>query len=117
MKKNKQQVNLLDLIPTQNVKWVNTDSQDDLVTLLKPKFVNPFFVKYILPRMKSPHYKINLDQFGTAVWHYCDGKNTVADIGNRLKEKFGEEIEPVYDRLSVFIQTLQRSKLIYYTNL
>jgi len=114
VKKNKETVNLLDLIPVQKVKWENNEKK--LVVLFKPKFINKLFVKHILPRMKSPNYKINLDEFGTAVWHNCDGKNTVAEIAERLKKDFGEEIEPVYERLGAFIQTMERSKLIYYVN-
>ena len=114
MKTEKKPRNLLDLIPIQNVKWL-TDNQN-LAVLLKPKYTNKFSTKYILPRMKSPNYKINLDSFGTVVWHNCNGKNTVAEIGKRLKKQFGEEIEPVYDRLSIFIQAMERSKLIYYAN-
>ena len=115
MKKKKTTINLPDLIPVHNVEWVSNEK--NLVVLLKPKFTHRLFTKYILPRMKSPNYKINLDLFGSAVWNNCNGKNTVAEIGSRLKKEFGEEIEPVYERLSLFIQTLERSKFIYYANI
>ena len=36
----------------------------------------------------------------------------VEEIGEKLKKKFGEEIEPVHGRLGLFFQSLQRSKSI-----
>jgi len=114
LKKKDQHVNLLDLIPVQNMTWVENDEK--FVILLKPKFSNRLLANYILPKMKRPNYKINLDKFGTAVWHNCNGKNTVAEIGEQLKRKFGDEIEPVYERLGMYIQTLAKNKFIYYLN-
>ena len=66
--------------------------------------------------MKRPNYKINLDTFGTSVWNAINGKNTVAEIGDVLRNEFGEKIEPVYERLGLFIKMLEKNKLIVYKN-
>lgn len=108
-------VNLLDLIPDQVMKF--EESGNGLITILKPKFNNKIIARHIGSRLKNPDYKVNLDQFGSFVWKQCNGKNTVEQIGNLLKENFKEDIEPVYDRLAVFIQSLARYKFIEYTNL
>lgn len=110
----KDTTNLLDLIPVQNVDCTTTD--ENLTVLLKPKFTNRFFKKHVLPKMKRPNYKINLDAFGTSVWNAVNGKNTVAEIGDLLRNEFGEKIEPVYERLGFFIKTLEKNKLIVYKN-
>ena len=115
MKKKEEKINLLDLIPVRNIEWVQNEK--NLVVLLKPKFTSRLFAKYILPRMKSPNYKINLDLYGSTVWNNCDGKNTITEIGKRLRKEFGEEVEPVYERLAFFIKTLEKNKFIYYSNL
>lgn len=107
-------VNLLDLIPQRVAKY--EQSTDGLITILKPKFKNKILVKYLLPRLKSPNFKVNLDQFGSFVWNQCNGENTVEQIGHLLKEKFQDNIEPVYDRLAVFIQSLARYRFIEYKN-
>lgn len=107
-------VNLLDLIPEQKVKFEELDNGK--ITLLKPKFKNKFLVKYFQPNIKQPNYKIKLDRFGSFVWKQCDGKNTVEQIGNLLKEKFHDEIEPVYDRLAIFIQSMASNGFIKYKN-
>lgn len=109
-----EEVNLLDLIPERTAKF--EESSDGLVTILKPKFRNKLLVKYLIPRLKSPNFKVNLDQFGSFVWNQCDGKNTVEQIGNLLKDKFQDNIEPVYDRLAVFVQSLARYRFIEYKN-
>ena len=112
MKKKTDTRNLLDLIPVQNVNWTKND--ENLIVLLKPKYTNRWFVKHILPRMKKPNYKISLDSYGSAVWKNCDGRNSVAVIGDLLIKEFGEKVEPVYERLALFIKTLEKSKFIYY---
>ena len=107
-------VNLLDLIPQRVMKFEESD--DGLITIFKPKFKNKLVVKYIASRLKSPNYKVKLDQFGSFVWKQCDGNNTVEQIGNLLKNNFQEDIEPVYDRLAMFIQSLEQYKFIEYKN-
>lgn len=107
-------VNLFDLIPHQKVSFEETT--DGRIILLEPKFKNEFLAKYIIPRMNKPNYKIKLDRFGSFVWKQCNGKNTVGQIGDLLKEKFQDDIDPVYDRLAVFIQSLASHKLIKYKN-
>ena len=107
-------VNIFDLIPERIAKY--EESGEGLITILKPKFRNKIFVKYLLPRMKSPNFKVNLDQFGSFVWNQCNGKNTVEQIGILLRDEFQGDIEPVYDRLAVFIQSLARYRFIEYKN-
>jgi hypothetical protein len=104
------EANLLDLIPYQKINF--EESNDGFITLIKPKFKNKFLVKYLLPRIRRPNFKIKLDQFGSFVWKQCDGNNTVAQIANLLKTKFQDEIDPVHDRLALFIQSLAKPEFI-----
>ena len=107
-------INLLNLIPVQNIKCKK--NEEGLIVLLKPKFKNPFLTKHILPRLKKPNYKISLDDIGSYIWALCDGNRTVKEIAKRLKDKFGEKIEPLYDRLSLFLQSLEKNNFIEYKN-
>lgn len=108
------EANLFDLIPEHKIQF--EESSDGFITLIKPKFKNKFLVKYILPRIKKPNFKIKLDQFGSFVWKQCDGINTVEQIANLLKAKFQDEIDPVHDRLALFLQSLARHQFIAYKN-
>lgn len=99
-------VNLLDLKPVRTLDWQTAES--DRVILLVPKFKNSFLVRWILPRLKSSHFKVKLDAYGSCVWVQCDGSATVYDIGLKLKERFGDPVEPVHERVGRFVQQLKR---------
>lgn len=109
-KKSTSAVNLLTLIPVRNMEWER--NQDGLITLLKPKFRHPLLAKYLLPRMKRPFYKVNLDEIGSFFWENCDGSRSIKDLANLQKEKFGGEVDPLYDRIAIFIHTLEKNRFI-----
>lgn len=104
------EVNLLELIPVKHIEW--EIDRDGLITLLKPKYRHPFLTKYLLPRLKRPFYQVNLDEIGSYFWENCDGIRSVKQIAKLQKEKFGEKVEPLYDRIAIFIQTLERNRFI-----
>ncbi len=107
-------VNLLDLIPEKTIQ--SEEKPDGKITILKPKFRNKLVVKYVLPKLKNPNFKVYLDDFGSFVWKQIDGKSTVAQIGDELKNNFDKDVDPVYERLSVFVQSLFKYKFIHYKN-
>jgi hypothetical protein len=97
--------NLLELIP---VRCVGHESKEDgTVSLLIPRFKSKFLLNF-LPKKKSPFVKINLDKYGTGFWQTLDDKRNVQEIGNMMAEKFGDAIEPVFERLNIFIFQLRR---------
>ena len=106
------EINLLDLIPVKSIKWQK--NEEGLIILLKPKFKNPFLAKHILPRLKNPYYKINLDAVGSSVWELCDGYLNVKELGKRMKDKFGDKVEPLYDRLALFLQDMEKNRFIVF---
>ncbi len=113
MKKNRTpppEVNLLELIPVLYIKWET--AENGLVVLLKPKIRNAFLAQTLLPRMHNPFFKIKLDEIGSSFWHLCDGERNIKEIAAMQKKRFGEAVEPLYDRISLFLQTLQKNNLI-----
>lgn len=67
--------------------------------------------------LKKPKYSyIELDEFGSFVWEQIDGVRNVFEIGKLVKEHFGERAEPLYERLSQFIQILRRNSFVVYMN-
>lgn len=109
-KKNENNLDMNTIIPVQNVNF--EIEVDNTVTLLKPKFTSNFSIKYIIPRMKYPYYKIHLDEVGTTVWNAIDGSLTAVEIGEKIKEELGEKIEPVFERLGLFLAKLKNEKFI-----
>ncbi len=104
-------INLLSLIPTHNIKW-EINKENNLVVIKKPKFLNPFLKKHLVPRMKKPYYLVKLDKIGSFVWLNIDGKLTIGEIADRMKKEFDQSIEPVYDRLGQFINSLLKHHFI-----
>ena len=108
-------INLLNLIPQNNIEWER--GEGGCTILLKPKFKHPLLRKHLLPRLKNPHFKINLDEIGSFIMERCDGELTVREIGDLLQEEFGDKVTPLYDRLALFMQQLERNRFITYKNL
>lgn len=59
---------------------------------------------------------IELEGMGTFIWNQIDGKRDVYEIGKLLKEAYGEEAEPLYERLCTYIKSLHNSSFIVYEN-
>ena len=62
----------------------------------------------------SSTIKLTLDPKCTAVWDLIDGHRTVDDIALRLKKRFGDEIEPLYERLGELLSILESNRMIKY---
>lgn len=67
--------------------------------------------------VKKPNKSdIKLDELGSTVWKLIDGSRNVFEIGELVREKFGEGCEPLYDRLVLFLRYLNRRGWIYFEN-
>ena len=98
--KLKKNTNVLELVPKRKVDIKETD--DNKVKLLIPRFKNKFAQKYLIPKFQSKHIEANLDEYGSACMALSNGKRSVFEIANILKEQFGEKIEPVYERVAQY---------------
>jgi hypothetical protein len=106
---NDRQENLLEYTPRVNIAWEDVEQQ---IFLLIPKYKNLFLRKHVLPRMRRPNRRLRLDEYGSCVWQHIDGDRTVHEIAVVLREKFGDAIEPVFDRLGLFMSLLHRNQYI-----
>jgi len=104
--------NLLDMRPVRLRGYKLNEGGDEKFTVLIPKFGNSFIGRFFKKWSKFPFYKVKLDEFGSFVWHRCDGEKPVKFIANDLKEKFGEKVEPVNDRLALFLKQMEKAKMI-----
>lgn len=109
-KKKKENLEMSKVVPSHNVEF--NREEDGTITLLKPKFTSKFSQKFIIPKMKYPYYQIHLDEIGTAVWNSIDGKTDALRIGEKIREELGEKIEPVYERLGMFLAKLKNENFI-----
>lgn len=106
----KQFLNLWDLKPKRNAEWEMTN--EGKIVVLVPKFRNPFLVKYILPVLAKPFFRIKLDDVGTMIWQLSDGKTPVSSIADALVNTFGQSVDPVENRINHFLNQLERGDLI-----
>jgi hypothetical protein len=113
-KTEEREINLLDLIPKRLIEYDLGD--EELVTLLAPRFKNRLLRRWFEPRLRNPLLKVKLDRIGSATWLLIDGKRNVKEIAAGLRERFGEEIEPCYDRLGLFMRQLEGSHFICFIN-
>jgi len=102
--------NFLNLNPRRIQRW--EADEKGRVTVFIPKYRGRYFGPWLTSLLKNPDFSIKLDALGSAAWQYCDGAATVYEIGVRLKRQFGDQIEPLYDRLVVFIRQMIRGDLV-----
>ncbi len=105
--KKKQDENFLERIPEikKELKWEVSEATE-LVNIYQENkgFYNMIAQKFFSrPKVST----ITLDDFGSFVWLKIDGKRNLIEIGKAIKEMYGEDAEPVYERLSQFIATLK----------
>lgn len=110
-KKKKISRNYMDsvLIHNPERKWKEREDGIVVIDMENKGFYHKIAQKFF-HRPKVSH--IALDAHGTAVWKALDGKRTVFDIVNLMKEQFPEEQERMLDRVITFLHTLQVNRFI-----
>lgn len=106
MKLKKQKKNYLDLIPVQAEGLAWTRDDEDIVVL---EVENTGAFNRIAQKLfKRPKVtKVHMEQFGSFLWPLIDGERTVKDLADLLKERFGEETEPLYPRVAKYMQIME----------
>ncbi|MGB9702561.1 MAG: PqqD family protein [Candidatus Kapaibacteriota bacterium] len=102
--------NFLELTPISKIQFEKLD--EDKVLLLIPRFKSKFAQKYLIPKFQNKYIKANLDEFGSSTYLLIDGNRNVYEISNLLREKYGEKVEPVYERVTKFFGYLYQYGLI-----
>jgi hypothetical protein len=102
------------MIPQKNVG--ETVREGDKVTLLIPKFSNPWMMKWLIPSRRSPHFRIHLDATGSRVWDLITGERPVHEICRLLKGNLHEEgtVDEADLRVTKFLNQLYRNRFIVF---
>ncbi len=98
-----------ELYPIRNCEFFENDGQ---VTVLYKKEKPTFIEKLFFKKSINKPYKIDLDKIGTFIWHLCDGDNNVEAIIRKAGDHFGEAIEPAKERVELFINQMNKNRLI-----
>lgn len=111
MKSKTKGENFVEKIPVRNeeIQWSVEDN--GLVTLhMENKGIANRIAQKLIKKPKVSH--IHLDEMGSFIWLQIDGEKTVFDIGKPVEEHFGEKALPLYERLSMFIRTLETNGFV-----
>jgi hypothetical protein len=106
-------VNSLDLTPLRLLE--HTAGEGAKVSLLLPRFQGTIWKPLFQPRNQRKFIPIKLDNFGSATWLLIDGKSSVAEISNKLREQFPGDLQPGDDtetRVANFIFLLYDQRYI-----
>lgn len=109
--KIKKDDNFLELIPVidESKNWET--NEDGLVQIIIPR--DGILDKIVRTFFKTPKVmRIDLDSLGSCVWNAIDGKRNVKEISEIIKVEFGEDAEPLYERLGTYINILRNNKFI-----
>ncbi|MDV3104239.1 PqqD family protein [Thermococcus waiotapuensis] len=98
----------LNLVPVRNGK-VQLRKVEGKYYLLIPMESK---LDFLARKLHGDYRRIELDEVGAYIWELCDGRKTVAEIGKALKARFGEEVEPLYERLVTFLLELRKRYLV-----
>lgn len=109
----KEKKNYMDYVPCCNPRYTWDTDQEGIVTVhvLNQGFYNRLAQK-LFGKPSVSH--IRLDGYGSFVWKQMNGMRTVYEIAGLVKDRFGEEAEPVIGRLVKYFQILYQNKLIGY---
>lgn len=111
--KEKGKDNFLLYIPhrSNNVEWENRKGK--VVLIFHHDKLIEKTVRLFIKRPKTT--TLELDEIGSAVWKLIDGEKNIYEIGQKLKEEFGDKAEPLYERLIMFIRYLNKRRWIYFS--
>ena len=107
---SKRDSRILNLLDMKVVKRRGLGREGDF--LLVPMYDSEKGEKIASTLRLKTRRRIRLDKFGWSAWKLIDGKRDVRKIGEGLREEHGEEVEPIYPRLSKFLAYLDSLKLI-----
>lgn len=111
----KQKENYLDYIPKHNTRFPYQKKENGRIEVkVSNRGLFNRIAQVIFRRPK--HSYIELDDFGSFIWEQVDGERTVYEIGKLVREQFGKEAEPLYERLSQFLHILRKNAFILYVN-
>ncbi len=111
LKKEKRN-NFLDYIPVRvETQKFHENEEGYVVMHVERKSLYDKIAQILRKRTPKCSY-YTLDSQGSFVWNAIDGEKNIYEIGKELKDKFGEEAEPLYPRLAQFVRILDMNRFI-----
>lgn len=105
-------VNLLEVTPVRIADW---EERSERVVVIRPHTSRQGLVGLIdrLLFLLSAR-RIRLDSIGSFAWTNLDGEQTVGQVAELLREKFGDEVNLAEERLGHLVRVFRREGLVAY---
>lgn len=105
--KKKRSSNYLDLVykVREDLRW-NVSEDGVVVVEMENKGFAARIAQIFFKRPAVSH--ITLEGMGSFIFLQIDGKRSVLEIGSLVRNEFGDEAEPLYERLCVYIRKLEQ---------
>jgi hypothetical protein len=108
-------VNVLDVVPVRLADWEDHGTR---VVLVRSRPRAPW---YLLPfewlRSALAVRRIRLDAVGSTVWRACDGTRRGSAIAAAVRSAFGDQAEPVEERVGQLLRRLRAEGLLAYRDI
>lgn len=116
--KIKSKKNLLDFVPIITNKNFDIVTKEDTglseIIMHRNSLMDKFVRVFIKKTPKT--FVVSLDEYGSFVLSTIDGKRNIYEIGILCKNKFGDDVEPLYERLGAFCNLLKNNNFIKFVD-
>lgn len=106
--------NFLDYVPAVSPRHTWSEKDGKVTIHMEHRGFYPWIAQKFFKRPRISH--IDLDVMGSFIYPLIDGQRTVGEIALLVKERFGEDAEPLYDRLVQYMKILYNNGFIGYVN-
>jgi len=105
-------VDLLDIAPVRLAAW---DESEGRVTITRPRPTTRGLrgIAELISFWLSVR-RIRLDEVGSFCWKLLDGRRTVGQVAESLRERFGEAVAPAEERAGQFVRVLRYQGMLGY---
>jgi hypothetical protein len=109
-RRGREDIDYLEFVPRRVID--HEDGEDCRLVLLRPKWTRGLLAKLLQPRIRRRFFRVRLDDVGSATWLLIDGHRTVGEICEALFERFGQRVEPRFERGAKFIHQLESGDMV-----
>lgn len=109
--KNISAENYLDKIPLRHpdIDW--TSDNDGVITLhIENKGAMNRLAQKLFNKPKVSH--VHMEEIGSFIWPHLNGERNIFELGELVKEHFGDAAEPLYERLAQYFHILESYNFI-----
>jgi len=104
---NKTSDNYLDYIPQRvdKYRWEKDENNNITVFVENKGAFNRIAQKFF---GKPKVSQIHLQGIGNFIWPLIDGHTSIFELGVKVREHYGDEAEPLYERLTEYMRMLEQ---------